>query len=498
MKANLFVVITLLAMQNLHAQQFLPDSLEERFRHRVKDSIYIDQLNKVSGDYLRTNPAVSREISENVLMEAQQIRYTRGYARALMLIGNSYWTEGIYEFAQNYYLLAARQYQSINDSIGLSRVYNNIGEVYKKLHDTDKALEYLTRSLQMRKNDQALTLYNIGELYIRLKQISQARLYIDSAMTIARRENNERVMAFGHWSYGAIKSLQGEYDEALNEYFKAETIWRKLGELRSLVQTNQELAEIYRLQHKYDEAEKYMGEAIRLARQIKVADLQVNNYLRMAKLDSARGNYGSAFSYLSRYNSLKDSVYNLLKVEQIARVQAIYETEARERENKQLRAEKELHESQLQGQQRMLIAISVCLVVVGILAWLMNQQRKQIQEQKEAIEIQATALIKLNDELQELNKTLERRIAERTTQLTIQNQRLTDYTFVNAHKLRAPVASMLGLLNLIPQVPLHERDVLLGHLKTCGDQLDAIIHELSRSLESAIVTEAEPGSQPGK
>jgi signal transduction histidine kinase len=259
------------------------------------------------------------------------------------------------------------------------------------------------------------------------------------------------------------------------------------------VQTDQELAELYRLQHKYDEAEKYMSEAMRLASKIKVADLQVNNYQRMAKLDSARGNYSRAFMYLSRYNALKDSVYNLLKVEQIARIQTIYETEARERENKQLRAEKELQESQLQGQQRMLIAISVCLVVVGILAWLMNRQRKQILEQKEAIEIQATALIKLNDELQELNKTLERRIAERTNQLTIQNQRLTEYTFVNAHKLRAPVASMLGLLNLIPQVPLQERDILLAHMKTCGDQLDAIIHELSRSLESAIVPETERG-----
>jgi len=493
MKVKLLVVITFLAIPELYAQNFLPDSVKERFMHRAKDSIYIDQLNKLSADFLRTNPAVSREISENVLEEAKQIRYMRGYARALMLIGNAYWTEGIYEFAQNYYLLAARQYQNMNDSVGLSQTYNNIGEVYKKLNDKGKALEYLQRSLELRKADKSLTLYNIGELYIKLRQISQAKLFIDSAMTIAQREGNERVIAFSHWSYGAIKSFQRDYDGALGEYFKAESIWRKLGDMRSIVQTDQELAELYRLQHKYDEAEKYMIEAMRLAGKIKVADLQVNNFQRMAKLDSARGNYSRAFSYLSRYNVLKDSVYNLLKVEQIARIQAIYETEARERENKQLRAEKALQESQLQGQQRILIAISVCLVVVGILAWLMNQQRKQILEQKEAIEIQATALIKLNDELQELNKTLERRIAERTNQLTIQNQRLTEYTFVNAHKLRAPVASMLGLLNLIPQVPPQERDVLLRHMKTCGDQLDAIIHELSRSLESAIVPETERG-----
>jgi signal transduction histidine kinase len=128
-------------------------------------------------------------------------------------------------------------------------------------------------------------------------------------------------------------------------------------------------------------------------------------------------------------------------------------------------------------------------VLAGILAWLLYQQRKKISLQKEAIEMQAVALLKLNEELKELNRNLEARIGERTSQLTVQNLRLAEYTFINAHKLRGPVASILGLINLLNQVAPEEKESILAHLKTCGEQLDAIIHEVSRNLESAIVSE---------
>lgn len=234
---------------------------------------------------------------------------------------------------------------------------------------------------------------------------------------------------------------------------------------------------------------------------IKVPDLQVNNYLKLSKLDSAKGNYHEALYYLYRYTALRDSVYNLAKTEQITRLQMIFETETRERENQQLKAEQQFRESQVKLQQQIIYTISAFLVLTGIMAWFLYRQRfkilstnkilreknDEIGTQKLAIEMQATALIKLNDELQELNKNLEARIEQRTQQLTVQNQKLTEYTFVNAHKLRAPISSILGLINLIEQASPEEYSIILAHLKTCGKQLDTITRQISGNLESGIM-----------
>jgi tetratricopeptide (TPR) repeat protein len=489
-----FALLALLAFYSGYAQHSLPDSVYAKYGHLRQDSSYVNILNKAATTYLKTNPNVSRKVSEHSLEVASRIKYTRGYARALTIMGNSYWYEGMYEFAQNYYLLAARQYHSIKDSIGLGQTYNNIGEVYKKLNDLDNALEYLLKAIDLKKKDpatRAITYYNVGELYIRLNNISEAQRYIDRSFAIATAENNERVIAFDYWSFAAIETHQNKPEEALKYYFKAETIWKQLGETRSLIQTYQDIAEVFRRIKKFPEAEYYLTQAMQLAKTIKVPDLQVKNYERFARLDSTRGNFSKALFYMSKHNALKDSVYNLLKAEQIARLQTIYETESREQENQQLRTTQALKDAQLEVQYITLIAISVGLILAGIVASVLYRQRKKISFQKEAIEVQATALLKLNEELQLLNRNLEARIEQRTSQLSVQNQRLAEFTFINAHKLRAPVASILGLINLLYQGAEDEKETILAHLRTCSEELDHTIRDVSKNLEDAIVKETK-------
>jgi tetratricopeptide (TPR) repeat protein len=499
-----FMAMLFCAITTVHAQTSLPDSIANLFARVPRDSNYIIQLNKLATDYLKTNPALSRRIATHATELAPEIKYPRGHARSLTIIGNSYWYESVFEIALNYYLMGARQYESIHDNIGVGLVYNNIGEVYKKMGDPKKALGFLTTSVELRKNDlssHAITLYNIGELYILLNDLPMATRYVEQALSIAIQHNDRRAIGYAYTGLGLILARQKKHREALDYFVRAEKIWKELSEMRLLIQAYQDMADAYRELVMFDQAEKYLSLSMEMASLIKAPDLLVNNYLRLSRLDSARGNDTRALLNLYKYTTLKDSVYNLAKTEQIARLQMMFESEERERENNQLRSEQLFKESQLNFQRQIIYAISTGLLLTGVMAWFLYRQRhkilsvnkilheknEEISTQKLAIEMQATALIKLNEDLQELNRSLELRIGQRTQQLTIQNQKLIEYAFVNAHKLRAPISSILGLVNLIEQATPEEYQAIFTHLKTCGVQLDNITRQISRDLEGSVV-----------
>lgn len=67
------------------------------------------------------------------------------------------------------------------------------------------------------------------------------------------------------------------------------------------------------------------------------------------------------------------------------------------------------------------------------------------------------------------------------TRLLKQNQHLADLAWFESHKLRAPIARLLGLLNIINvQQPHHpQNEVVLQHLRDSGTELDQLVRQLS-------------------
>lgn len=497
MKGRVCLVIALFCWLTSAGQTSLPDTLLEKFKGVRRDTAFIDNLNVLAFDNLRSNPVLGRQISAYTQTEAQALKYTRGYARALSIMGSSYWYEGVYEIAQNYYLAAARQYQSIQDSLGLGKMYNNIGEVYKKLEQYNKSLEYQLLSLKMHRSDpaaQRLTLYNVGEIYLGLRQYDKSLDYLNRALDMAKLADDKRVVAYCYWSYGNIRAAQKKYMDAIGFYQLSENLWAELGEKRALTQTYQDFALAYKALGNYKKAEEYLQRSGALTKEVNALDLEARNYLYKFQLDSARGRFDQALQYLYRYNLLSDSLYTSNKAEQINRLQTIYDTENRERENAALRAETTLHNAEIRSQRLIIFITAAGLLFSTMLLGLVFVQRqrilkvnKQLHDKSEEIQAQAESLMKLNTQLSSLNKNLESLVEERTAQIRMQNRQLAEYTFMNAHKLRAPVASILGLINLLPSASADERAHIFDHLKNCSEDLDFIIREMGRNLEGAIV-----------
>lgn len=110
--------------------------------------------------------------------------------------------------------------------------------------------------------------------------------------------------------------------------------------------------------------------------------------------------------------------------------------------------------------------------------------RKVTVQQKEII-TQSEELQTLNESLRTLNNHLEDKVMERTKELQLKNEKLAEYTFINGHQLRAPVATMLGLCNLLDySEEIKEKEIIISKLKDEVKILDITIKEIRLKLET--------------
>jgi signal transduction histidine kinase len=124
-----------------------------------------------------------------------------------------------------------------------------------------------------------------------------------------------------------------------------------------------------------------------------------------------------------------------------------------------------------------------------------NAELKQYQHELLAINellSQSNDLIKSqHDEINALNKDLEQRIIDRTTELqhtldnlTKQNQDLEHFSYIISHNIRSPIARIQGLLNIFNKEKFDDEfnKQVIKHLEQATDSLDTVIKDLTQII----------------
>jgi signal transduction histidine kinase len=110
--------------------------------------------------------------------------------------------------------------------------------------------------------------------------------------------------------------------------------------------------------------------------------------------------------------------------------------------------------------------------------------RIALQESNEEIQAQNEQIISQAEEIRVINENLEKLVQERTSELEKKNKALEEYAFINAHKLRSPVASILGLINLLNKASLSdEAKSIMSHLEDSTSKLDEIVSSITKAIE---------------
>lgn len=113
-----------------------------------------------------------------------------------------------------------------------------------------------------------------------------------------------------------------------------------------------------------------------------------------------------------------------------------------------------------------------------------NAQRDQLAEQNKQLENARKEIEQKNLEIMMKNKTLEEEVDNRTKELWSNIQQLEQFAFIAAHNLRAPVARILGLGEVLKYSQTSEQaaDAQYRMVKSALE-LDSIVRDLNHVLE---------------
>ena len=118
---------------------------------------------------------------------------------------------------------------------------------------------------------------------------------------------------------------------------------------------------------------------------------------------------------------------------------------------------------------------------------------QEVQNKNEELRASEEELLASGEELRQINENLNNLVSYRTQTIINQNKKFIHHAFINAHKVRSPLARILGLVNLMGhEVELDENGKeLLRLLNLSANELDDILREVRVNLDEAEFKELE-------
>jgi len=156
--------------------------------------------------------------------------------------------------ALEYYVKSLYLSTLINNQASIIADYSSLGRIYNKLAQPQKAIWYLTESLeyyQKNENWNEITeiLYNLGRSYCQLKQYDQSAKYYLQCIDEGNKRHLTQGIQFVYEELAYTYDLAGDYKNARDSYVKYMTI-------RDSIYNNKKSLQIFELETKYQSEKK--------------------------------------------------------------------------------------------------------------------------------------------------------------------------------------------------------------------------------------------------
>ncbi|MCB0736488.1 MAG: tetratricopeptide repeat protein [Bacteroidetes bacterium] len=404
------------------------------------DSIYTHARQLVMAQTDSTNAIAANELT-HVIKLAKELKHPTRLANAYQML--SYALESNYPDSSLQFLwLAQHLYDSLGDE-NIVYVERDLGFRYLNRGNFEKALDayqYLLNYSEQKKNalDIAFAYSDIGYVYDRMGNYKQALKYHLKANGII--EDTLRTGIF-YGQIGITYDELGLYDSAIYYNQKAIALFQKNADTTSIQLWKSNLGNTYIKLGKWNEALTQLTEAKELSPEhtpflllnlgkvlmelgrmneaktellkgkegaIKqgLVDAMTEAEFKLYEWFTKTGEDATASTHLKRHYALKDSIYSLEKLNEADELQLKYETEKRELENKNIKAQRALDAVKLNRLQATIAFVIVAAILVLVtIALFYNNQRLKAHKLKNEL-----ALNQKNAQLELQNKVYQERL----------------------------------------------------------------------------------------
>ncbi len=448
------------------------------------DTVQVGLMVSICDSLFRTRPTETIKYGTDALKLARNLKFQKGEAYALKYIGMGHFTQGEYVKAIDFFQQSLEKFETIGDKRGIANILSNIGVIYNNEGNDAKALELYLRSLKLSEeiNDSVrivTALVNIGLIYSK-KESTMDKAEDSYLKALKLSEELDYSIAIGTLTVnlGELFFSKGDYKKALLYFERSLKAYRKVNS-GNIPYTLINIGKIYAREKYYQNAFKYMEEALAIAEQnnskleIGQALLAIaNTYLQkgdtqnalkyytrseqitseigamyerresydgLARTYAKRSDYNNAYRYQLKESQLKDTLFSETSQLQLNNLQKQFEIESMLKENEILKRDVKLKET-----KNRLQLLAIFFLFLGLAS----------------ISIFMILLVRANN----LKKKANSELAEKNVLITSQKQAITDSIHYAGTIQNALLPPSELINNLLPHsfIIFRPRDIVSG------------------------------------
>ncbi|MEJ7823440.1 MAG: tetratricopeptide repeat protein [Chitinophagaceae bacterium] len=265
----------------------------------------------------------------------KEIGDKKGIATSLNNIGKILTNQGNYPEALKNHFASLKISEQIGDKKGVASSYSSIGGIYEGQSNYPDALKNQLASLKIKEEigDRLgiATSYNsIGSIYSNEGKYAEALQNCFTSLKLNKEIAYKKGIGNSHNSIGLIYEKQKNHTDALKNHLASLKIREEMGDKKgiacSFINIGQSLINL----RNFAEAKRFLNDGLLLSIKIQSKDDIKVSYERLARVDSAMGNWDDAYKNHKLFILYRDSLVNEESSKKITETQMKYEFDKKE------------------------------------------------------------------------------------------------------------------------------------------------------------------------